>query len=166
MRGVGIRPPALRIYLLICHPTPHNSSTSVSHVQVFGDYVAVMKKSSPLLTHLPTPVFWYGLTVGQEFTIRVPDSAAASLLQPEGAKAPDIPESGSPAEFKIKLERVGPAKKGSMRTVSFAVAGALQNVEVKDSVSGEDFAGPMTSADNPLEVRLFPVCSTVVALSW
>lgn len=120
---------------------------------MFNDYVAVMKESSPLLTLLPTPVFWYGLVTGQEFPMTLPNAEAACLLKPDNAKAAVVPQNGNPAEVKIKLERVGPAKKGGMRTVSFRVAGALQNVEVKDSSSGEDFAGPMAVVDDPLQVR-------------
>lgn len=108
-----------------------------------------MEKSSTLLTSLPTPVFWYGLVVGQEFSISRAD-ASALLLKNGGTTSQ---ENGGPARVTIRLERVGPAKKGSMRTVSFSVGGATQNVEVKDSVAGADFDGPMASADNPLEVR-------------
>lgn len=133
----------------MCSPSTADVCT---HVQVFNDYVAVMKESSPLLTLLPTPVFWYGLVVGQEFPISLPSTAAACLLQPEGAQASTVIVNGCPAEVRIKLERVGPAKKGSMRTVSLRVSGALQNVEVKDSTSGDDFAGPMAAVDNPLQV--------------
>lgn len=134
------------------------------YAQVFNDYVAVMKDSSPLLTLLPTPVFWYGLVVGQEFPLTLPNPTAACLLKPEGGKAAVVPENGSPTDVKIKLERVGPAKKGGMRTVSLMVAGALQNVEVKDSTSGEDFAGPMAAPDNPLQVRLC-LCSVVLCVN-
>lgn len=102
-----------------------------------------MDKSSTLLTSLPTPVFWYGLVVGQEFSITPSDPA--DLLLEGGDTA---------AGVKIRLERVGPAKKGGMRTVSFKVGGAVQNVEVKDSVAGNDFDGPMATAGNALEVRL------------
>lgn len=102
-----------------------------------------MDKSSCLLTSLPTPVFWYGLIVGQEFTIQ-PSNPADLLLKEAAAAAPTV----------IRLERVGPAKKGGMRTVSFTVGGAVQNVEVKDSVSGDDFEGPMADPGNPMEVCL------------
>lgn len=130
---------------------------------MFDDYVTVMSDSSPLLTRLPTPVFWYGLVVGQEFSMILPDAATAALLKPEDPKANGSStcngtqangENGKPIEAKVRLERVGPAKKGGMRTVSFMVAGKLQNVEVKDSVSGNDFTGPMAGADNPLEVSV------------
>lgn len=104
-----------------------------------------MDKSSTLLTSLPTPVFWYGLVVGQEFSIS-PSNPADLLLKGDGSGSP-----ASPA-VKIRLERVGPAKKGGMRTVSFKVGGAVQNVEVKDSVAGNDFDGPMATAGNALEV--------------
>lgn len=113
-------------------------------MQVFSDYVDEMEKSSCLLTSLPTPVFWYGLVVGQEFSIS-PSNPADLLLKDGAAEAPT----------RIRLERVGPAKKGGMRTVSFTVGGAVQNVEVKDSVSGNDFEGPMADAENPMEVRSF-----------
>lgn len=130
-------------------------STHLVPLQVFDDYVGVMQKSSPLLTLLPTPVYWYGLAVGQEFPLCVTNSAAAMLLQPEGASpsGKQQHENEYPLDMKIKLDRVGPAKKGGMRTISFKVGGATQNVEVKDSVAGADFSGPMASADNPLEVR-------------
>eukprot|EP00903_Cladosiphon_okamuranus_P009747 g9267.t1 len=119
--------------------------SSLLYPKVFDDYVSVMDKSSTLLTSLPTPVFWYGLVVGQEFSIS-PSNPADLLLKGDS--------SGSPAgtAVKIRLERVGPAKKGGMRTVSFKVAGAVQNVEVKDSVAGNDFDGPMATAGNALEV--------------
>lgn len=117
---------------------------------MFDDYVSAMDKSSTLLTSLPTPVFWYGLVVGQEFSLST-SNPADLLLEGDGDG------SGSPATttdvVKIRLERVGPAKKGGMRTVSFRVGGAVQNVEVKDSVAGNDFDGPMAAAGNALEVR-------------
>ncbi|CAB1101717.1 unnamed protein product [Ectocarpus sp. CCAP 1310/34] len=103
-----------------------------------------MDKSSTLLTSLPTPVFWYGLVVGQEFSICPANPADLLLKDGDGGD-------GS-TEVKVRLERVGPAKKGGMRTVSFTVGGAVQNVEVKDSVSGNDFDGPMAGAGNALEV--------------
>lgn len=108
-----------------------------------------MEKSSTLLTSLPTPVFWYGLVVGQEFSISRAD--ASELLLKNGGTATQ--ENGGPERVTIRLERVGPAKKGSMRTVSFSVGGAIQNVEVKDALTGTDFDGPMAGADNPLQVR-------------
>lgn len=111
---------------------------------MFDDYLTVMDKSSTLLTSLPTPVFWYGLVVGQEFSIS-PANPADLLLKSDGS-------AGAGADVKIRLERVGPAKKGGMRTVSFKVGGAVQNVEVKDSVAGNDFDGPMADAGNALEV--------------
>ncbi|CAN0475450.1 unnamed protein product [Laminaria digitata] len=105
-----------------------------------------MDKSSCLLTSLPTPVFWYGLVVGQEFSISPPNPADLLLKDKEQ-------DATEPTEAtRIRLERVGPAKKGGMRTVSFTVGGAVQNVEVKDSVSGNDFEGPMADAENPMEV--------------
>ena len=116
-----------------------------------------MDKSSTLLTSLPTPVFWYGLVVGQEFSI--PASNPADLL---------LKGDGSGGPVKISLERVGPAKKGGMRTVSFKVGGAVQNVEVKDSVAGNDFDGPMAAAGNALEVRCVSVlfCSSSSSSIW
>lgn len=116
--------------------------TPTATAKVFDDYVNEMDKSSTLLTSLPTPVFWYGLVVGQEFSI-CPADPADLLLKDGGDGA---------TEVKIRLERVGPAKKGGMRTVSFTVGGAVQNVEIKDSVSGNDFDGPMAAAGNALEV--------------
>lgn len=124
--------------------------------QVFDDYVGVIQESSPLLTRLPTPVFWYGLVVGQEFSLCVANGAAAALLRPEGKASMDkgADDDVYPRDVTIKLERVGPKKKGSMRTVSFKVGGATQDVEVKDSASGEDFKGPLAAADDPLQVSL------------
>lgn len=123
---------------------------------MFDDYLTVMDKSSTLLTSLPTPVFWYGLVVGQEFFIS-PANPADLLLKGDGPAA-------AGADVKIRLERVGPAKKGGMRTVSFKVGGAVQNVEVKDSVAGNDFDGPMADAGNALEVCIYaPVCVRALA---
>ncbi|CAM9310439.1 unnamed protein product [Ectocarpus sp. 6 AP-2014] len=118
--------------------------SSLLYPKVFDDYVNEMDKSSTLLTSLPTPVFWYGLVVGQEFSI-CPANPADLLLK-------DGDDGDGATEVKIRLERVGPAKKGGMRTVSFTVGGAVQNVEIKDSVSGNDFDGPMAGAGNALEV--------------
>lgn len=113
---------------------------------MFDDYVSEMDKSSTLLTSLPTPVFWYGLVVGQEFSLS-PANPADLLLK-------DTKEDGQPwRDVKIRLERVGPAKKGGMRTVSFIVGGAVQNVEVKDSAVGNDFEGPMATTGDSLQVR-------------
>lgn len=127
-----------------------NGPKQQQYRQVFDDYVSVMDKSSTLLTRLPTPVFWYGLVTGQEFSI-TPSDPADLLLKSDGV-----------TDVKIRLERVGPAKKGGMRTVSFKVGGSVQNVEVKDSVAGNDFDGPMAAAGNALEVC---VCVCVLLVS-
>lgn len=119
--------------------------------KVFDDYVNEMDKSSTLLTSLPTPVFWYGLVVGQEFSICPANPADLLLKDGDGGDGA--------TEVKVRLERVGPAKKGGMRTVSFTVGGAVQNVEIKDSVSGNDFDGPMAGAGNALEVGCCCCCS-------
>ncbi|CAN0428466.1 unnamed protein product, partial [Hapterophycus canaliculatus] len=82
--------------------------SSLLYPKVFDDYLSAMDKSSTLLTSLPTPVFWYGLAVGQEFSISVANPADLLLDSgsgPGGAAAPST-------DVKIRLERVGPAKKG------------------------------------------------------
>ena len=124
--------------------------------QVFDDYVSMMDKSSTLLTGLPTPVFWYGLVVGQEFSM--PAADPAQLLLKDNATACVAQENGGPPLYKIRLVRVGPAKKGGMRTVSFTVGGAVQNVEIKDSIAGNDFDGPMAAAGDPLQASWPFVC--------
>lgn len=145
----------------------HAVTNERTNQQVFDDYVSEMEKSSTLLTSLPTPVFWYGLVVGQEFSIS-PANPADLLLKGDvsGSDSNGSSSAAAATGVKIRLERVGPAKKGSMRTVSFTVGGAVQNVEVKDSVSGNDFDGPMADAGNALEVcvraRVCVSCITTV----
>lgn len=130
-------------------------SSPAPHRQVFDDYVSMMDKSSTLLTNLPTPIFWYGLVVGQDFLL--PAADPTQLLLKDDTAATTARKNGRPPAYKIKLERVGPAKKGGMRTVSFTVGGAVQNVEVKDTIAGNDFDGPMATAGDPLQAsQIFP----------
>ncbi|CAM9750893.1 unnamed protein product [Pylaiella littoralis] len=126
--------------------------SSLLYPKVFDDYVSEVDKSSTLLTSLPTPVFWYGLVVGQEFSISPADPADLLLKGDASNGNGGGSAEGAATDVKIRLERVGPAKKGGMRTVSFTVGGAVQNVEVKDSVTGNDFDGPMADSGNAMEV--------------
>lgn len=115
------------------------------------------------LTYLPTTVFYYGLAIGQTATIeKVPARLRAELKvgtpgsdPPTGVEPSDAP-TGTPSDaptgvedvedVSITLVRVGPVKKGGMRTLVFSVGAqgeSEQHVEVKQAGGDEAFDGPM-----------------------
>ncbi|CAM9994803.1 unnamed protein product [Discosporangium mesarthrocarpum] len=138
--------------------------SSLLYPKVFDDYVKFVEENSSLVTLLPTPVYWYGLEVGDTFPLLLPSPSVVELLRPgngtkNGQPAPEAagvaPSSGSAiggVSVNIGLVRVGPMKSGGMRTVVMSVGGVSQEVEVKDDVGGVDFSGPMADTGNLLHV--------------
>mmetsp|Transcript_97216 Transcript_97216/g.278282 ORF Transcript_97216/g.278282 Transcript_97216/m.278282 type:complete len:480 (+) Transcript_97216:560-1999(+) len=114
--------------------------SSLIYPKVFGDYLKFTKEHSAALTYLPTTVFYYGLAIGQTATIeQVPAQLRSELkVDSEGQEFEDV---------SIALLRVGPVKKGGMRTLAFSVGVAQgsseQHVEVKEAGGDEEFDGPM-----------------------
>jgi len=96
---------------------------------------------------LPTPVFFYGLPLGETVAVQIPrDLAPAELDTTTSANDDDD------VVVKLTLKRVGPLKKGRMRTVIIDVDGVEQAVEVKNPAAEGEFDGPMADPANPAHV--------------
>ena len=125
-------------------------STALLYPKVFADFLTHESKYGEALTHLPTPAFFFGLGVGDATTLRVPVDVAVLEF---GAVATAIEGGASDGVVAvcITLQRVGPKRRGAMRTLEFTVDVAghttQHKVELKDSDSAEAYSGPMASAD-------------------
>eukprot|EP00771_Trimastix_marina_P001024 gnl/Trimastix_PCT/207.p1 GENE.gnl/Trimastix_PCT/207~~gnl/Trimastix_PCT/207.p1 ORF type:complete len:1246 (+),score=513.85 gnl/Trimastix_PCT/207:34-3771(+) len=91
--------------------------------KVYNDYIAHCNKFGRMTTYLPTPVFFYGMAVGDQHAIRVP----AQYFDGDLAQALEValPENGD-AEVAIDfaLTRLGPENDASERILEFLVNGA------------------------------------------
>ena len=65
------------------------------------------------------------------------------------SRRPDLTQPRRAVPPPVTLERVGPLKRGKLRTIVFDVAGAAQHVEVKDVAGDDEFDGPMADAADP-----------------
>lgn len=110
---------------------------------VFRGYMKHLDKAGPLVTHLPTPAFFYGLEVGESIVFSVPGESVADAEEKCNAELPLT-------QTKIELTRVGPLEFGDMRSVEWLCDGAKHVVKVKDpSTTGRAaYDGPMAEAGN------------------
>jgi pyruvate carboxylase len=98
-----------------------------------------------VLRWLPTPAFYYGLSVGQTCLMRnVPAADAKRFL--------GVDSSSEAVDVRVTLKRVGPLKKERMRTVVFEVNGKTEEIEVKEPAGADEFDGPMADAANKAHV--------------
>mmetsp|Transcript_6589 Transcript_6589/g.8913 ORF Transcript_6589/g.8913 Transcript_6589/m.8913 type:complete len:1331 (-) Transcript_6589:113-4105(-) len=116
--------------------------TSLMYPKVFDDYMDFIKKYSPYITNLETPVFWYGMEIGDDTEFTVPVSVAAEM------NIPVLETRDGRAVVKMTLKRVSGLQKGHVRLVVFDVNGVEQHVKVVDKDTSDEFSGPMAKKDN------------------
>lgn len=114
------------------------AAAALLYPKVFADFQTFCRDKTALCSAFPTPVFFYSFQIGQSVTIPIADEA---LAQSELGKAA--------SSVTITLKRVGPIKKGRMRTIVFDVDGQEQHVEVKNPAAEGEFDGPMADPANP-----------------
>mmetsp|Transcript_11260 Transcript_11260/g.18567 ORF Transcript_11260/g.18567 Transcript_11260/m.18567 type:complete len:1330 (-) Transcript_11260:60-4049(-) len=118
--------------------------TSLMYPKVFADYKEFTQKYSTVTTNLETPVFWYGMDVGDVTELTVSRAKAEEMRVP-------IPEDymGDEVLVKVTLKRVTPitGDKGA-RTVIFDVNGVEQHVTIETHKADDTFSGPMADASN------------------
>ena len=108
--------------------TEEDVMTAILYPKVYSDYVKHTNKYGSL-EQVPSPAYWYGMTVGDAFTYRTDDGT-------------DLP---------VKCTRVSALLPSGDREVSFSVDGKELKVKVKDEeAAGPDaFTGPMADSGNP-----------------
>jgi acetyl-CoA carboxylase carboxyl transferase alpha subunit len=123
--------------------TDEDVNSSFIYPKVFSDYKSFTKKYGDFVTRLSTPVFWYGMEVGDTTAFSIPKNAAASLNipVPPNTTADEIPVT-------LTLKRITPVMSKGMRTVIFDVNGVEQRVEIQGKVKEEAFQGPLADAKN------------------
>lgn len=141
---------------------------------MFNDYQKFVKDHGPGVRYLPTPTFYYGLDLGvttvrlstRKTELRMTDTLTLCnnlhgwMVQEFKIPKNLLGELGLPATagdhneevVTLSLNRVGPPKKESYRTLAFTVNGKVQEVEVKDQVGDLAFTGPMADKGNPKDV--------------
>lgn len=133
--------------------------------QVFDDYMKRRKEKGPLLTLLPSLVYFYALSAGDEFLLDVPSAAdLAHVLR--SVPAEDIKASAVKANghysVRVELQRVSAISQGkrsvvftvqllSAQTGSKPVYSETQQVDVKDTGGVFVFEGPMADAAKPMQ---------------
>ena len=119
---------------------------SILYPKVYSDYLGHVSQYGTARL-LPTHAFWYGLGVGSSITL---DLSAAEAEAEFGVAAA---EGAARVAVTVSLDRVGPKKAASMRTLEFTVsaAGAKSKhaIEAKDTDGAFVFEGPMAKADDP-----------------
>ena len=110
-------------------------------------------KGGILLRHLPTPVYFYGLTPTQSFTMTVPTSAAHLVLK---SKADAAASTEDTLRVTVTLTRVGPLKDGK-RAIAWSVNGQEQVADIKDATGVFVFEGPMADAANNKQVIILSI---------
>ena len=102
-------------------------------------------EATAISVYLPTPVFFYSFAIGQTATL---EGLPAALAQAELGVETEQPV----VDVAVTLKRVGPLKKGNMRTVVFDVMGRTQHVDVKDVAGDDEFDGPMADAADAMQI--------------
>uniref|UniRef100_A0A7S3Y4I5 acetyl-CoA carboxytransferase n=2 Tax=Sar TaxID=2698737 RepID=A0A7S3Y4I5_HETAK len=116
--------------------------TSLMYSKVFSDYMDFINKYSPYITNLETPVFWYGMEIGDVTEFSIPASAAEEM------NIPVFETIDGMVPVKMTLKRVTGLQKGYVRTVIFDVNGREQHVNIVDKPESDEFSGPMAKKDN------------------
>lgn len=128
--------------------------SSLMYPKVFNDFMTRQQsKGGDLLRHLPTPVYFYGMTPGQKFTMSVPSKCVIEGSSVDGAQPMLLPPGNGPVEsgagefcqVTVKLERICPLKAGH-RDLIFTVNGLTQVATVKDTAGAFVFDGPMANS--------------------
>merc|ERR1711916_51332 len=107
---------------------------------------------------LPTPVFWYGMAVGQEFELELEPEIAAHFkpVSPSTEESKDDGEADNNAlqSVRVKLLAVGP-RQGSdmMRTIKFEVNGVPCSHSISDKPEDEgEIGGPRADPSDPRQL--------------
>jgi acetyl-CoA carboxylase carboxyl transferase alpha subunit/acetyl-CoA carboxylase carboxyl transferase beta subunit len=126
--------------------TDEDVVTSFLYPKVFSDYMDVITKYSGYISRLETPVFWYGMDIGDMTEFTIPKEVAAAL------KIPTLEQTGDLITVKVTLKRITSIGKDNVRTVIFDVNGSEQQVNIKEKTGGEEFSGPMANKSDPKQI--------------
>ncbi|KAJ4458650.1 putative Pyruvate carboxylase [Paratrimastix pyriformis] len=123
-------------------PRPFTDLDVISRVmypKVFDDYMAFVSKFGMAVPWMPTVVFYYGMAVGDRYTVHVPRSE----LDPETMRAlGERPENREGlVEVTFELVRVGPASYEHERTLVIALNGKEHSVKLTVKPKGAASAG-------------------------
>jgi len=123
---------------------------SILYTKVFDDFQQFRVDNSEAVPDLPTPVYWYGMAVGDTFTV---NGATAKLFKPAGAAVEEA-KGAEEESVTVKLVAVGPRQSMAMvRTVKFEVNGAAVTVAVPDKPEADDAcAGPRADPTDPCQL--------------
>lgn len=124
--------------------TEEQGMSSLMYPKVFSDFIGRQQSKGALLRHLPTPVYFYGMSPGQQFTMTVPALTAGDAVM-DHVVADD--EKDGEVEVSVQLVRVGPLK-DRKRQVVMLVNGKEQHAFVKDSTGAFVFEGPMANSED------------------
>ena len=119
--------------------------SSFMYPKVFDDFMRHCAEQTAISVYLPTPVFFYSFALGQTATL---EGLPAALAKAELGVETERPV----VDVDVTLKRVGPLKKGNMRTVVFDVMGRTQHVDVKDVAGDDEFDGPMADAADAMQI--------------
>ncbi|KAH7827785.1 malonyl-CoA:pyruvate transcarboxylase [Monocercomonoides exilis] len=115
-------------------PTDRDVISHIMYPPVFEGYLKFVEQFGTMATFVPTPVFFYGMEVGQKVTIRVPaerideDLKAVLSLTPSSSSVsssttPSDAKSGEMVELNVELARITPIDADSTRKVIIKVNG-------------------------------------------
>jgi len=128
--------------------TDEDINSSFQYPKVFSDYKDFTKKYGDYITCLDTPVFWYGMEVGDVTELKLPKQVAADLKIPLLAD-----DSGKDVVcVKITLKRITPVMAKGCRTVIFDVNGVEQHVSIESTIKEKAFEGPMCNPSNKKQI--------------
>eukprot|EP00638_Chattonella_subsalsa_P022391 CAMPEP_0117865028 /NCGR_PEP_ID=MMETSP0950-20121206/6495_1 /TAXON_ID=44440 /ORGANISM="Chattonella subsalsa, Strain CCMP2191" /LENGTH=1345 /DNA_ID=CAMNT_0005716035 /DNA_START=71 /DNA_END=4108 /DNA_ORIENTATION=- len=126
--------------------TDEDIVTSLMYPKVFSDYKEFTANYSTLTSKLETPVFWYGMDVGDVTELVVSKAEAEHLRIPvEDAAMNEIPVT-------ITLKRVTAPMKDSLRTVMFDINGVEHHVQIASEKKEDGFSGPMADPENRRQI--------------
>ena len=124
----------------------------------FSDFLKFHRDNSGGVAVLPTPVFWYGMAVGQEFELELEPEVAAHF-QPvspstEESKADGEADNGALQSVSVKLLSVGPRQGDDMtRSVKFEVNGVLCAHSISDKPQDDgEIGGPRADPSDPRQL--------------
>lgn len=150
--------------------TEEEAMSSLMYPQVFTDYMKRQQSKGPLLTYLPTLVYFYALQANDAFLMDIPTT---SLLSNMFRSVPaEVNSTGGPHVVRVELQRVSAIVR-QKRTVVFTVQllrshadrsviySETQQVEVKDTGGVFVFEGAMADAGKPNEQIASPMNGTI-----
>jgi pyruvate carboxylase len=115
--------------------------SSLMYPQVFADYMKRRAVKGRALRFLPTPVYFYGMSPGQSFTMTMPAAFASDVCKTHATAASGL------FTASVELRRVCPLKEGK-RKVIFAINGKEQHFDVNDNSGAFVFEGAMADPKN------------------